>query len=53
MSDERKGFAPVAPRLGFEIDDTKIFILRKKEDGKTYKIHHDGREELFEPEKEK
>jgi hypothetical protein len=27
------------------IDDTKIWIVRKKADGYRYKIFHDGREE--------
>jgi hypothetical protein len=39
--------------MKMQLDESKIFILRKKPDGRTYKIHHDGREELFDPEKEK
>lgn len=28
------------------VDETKIWLLRRKEDGKLYRIYHDGREEL-------
>jgi hypothetical protein len=30
------------------IDENKIYIVRRKADGRDYKIFHDGREELIE-----
>ena len=32
------------------IDESKIYIVRRKADGFDYKIHYDGREERIEPE---
>jgi hypothetical protein len=29
------------------IDESKIYIVRRKADGRDYKIFHDGREELI------
>jgi hypothetical protein len=50
MSDEEdKPVNPFGLAMKLTIDDSKIYILRKKADGKTYRIHGDGREEL-EPE---
>jgi hypothetical protein len=33
---------------GLSIDESKVYILRRKADG-DYKIFHDGREEKIEP----
>ena len=49
MSDNEKAVHPMGAAMKMTVDDTKIFILRRKADGKLYRIHHDGREEL-EPE---
>jgi len=53
MSDEPKAVHPFGAAMEMKIDDTKIFILRRKADGKLYRIHHDGREELEPEAKEK
>jgi hypothetical protein len=34
------------------IDETKVYIVRKKSDGHRYKIFHDGREERVTEEEE-
>ena len=36
----------------FHIDESKVYIVRRKPDGHLYKIFHDGKEERIEPETE-
>jgi hypothetical protein len=47
--DDRRFIRPLGAAMKLQIDDSKIFILRKKADGKTYRIYADGSEEV-EPE---
>jgi hypothetical protein len=50
MSDEEnKVVHPFGMAMKMSVDDSKVWILRKKADGKVYRIYSDGREEL-EPE---
>jgi len=51
MSDEPKPVNPFGAAGKLQIDESKFYILRKKADGKYYRIYHDGREEL-EPQQE-
>jgi hypothetical protein len=39
----------IAGKFTMTLDDTKVFLIRKKDDGHHYKIFHDGREERIEP----
>ena len=34
-------------KLTLSIDESKVYIVRRKEDGKRYKIFHDGTEALI------
>jgi hypothetical protein len=49
MADMNKGPAGFGT---LTIDEGKVFVVRKKADGKYYRILADGREELHEPEPE-
>lgn len=44
MAESTAGFGKL------NIDENKIYIVRRKADGHDYKIFHDGREERIEPE---
>jgi hypothetical protein len=49
MPDEKRGDT-FGGRGSLSIDDSKVYIVRRKADG-NYKIFHDGREEKIEPSK--
>ena len=46
MSDEQKPVPPMGAAGQMSVNENRIWLLRKKADGKTYRIYKDGREEL-------
>jgi hypothetical protein len=43
----------VGGRAALGVDETKVYIVRRKADGHRYKIFHDGREELIDEDAER
>jgi len=50
--EKRPGFAGLGGAARMGIDESKVYIVRRKADGRRYKIFHDGREELVDEEAE-
>jgi hypothetical protein len=52
MADDNKQEQGLGAQGSLSIDENKVYLVRKKPDG-YYKVFVDGREEKFDPEKEK